>query len=587
MKRKVKIFTVLFFTISNLVGYSQTDSILNKQVEVIKAYQPTISDANKIITSPKINDTIKYSPVFEYKIKSTLVPVSKSIQNLPVVKLGNPPNVKGNTGFLKAGFGNGLTPYGEFVLNTNPSRTTDFGIQLYHFSSSPKIKLTNGLKIKSPYSDNLARIFVKNYFSNAVLDWSLQYERNRFNYYGFPGLDSLLYRESENISTTLNKKQIFNNATASFNLRKINARTDFNYDVTLAYNYFWNATGQKSQTGSYDGRYTISKQNFNIELGSEIDYISQDSVQNSYTQVYDHQFLYAGISPQIVFERKSWILKAGLNLSTLFDDDTSAIFHISPKIDFAYTPIKNILTIFAGTDGCLSTNNYQSMTLKNRYFDYSSEVMPSQDLIKLFGGFRGKFSRNISYLFDVAYTIKSNEPFFYLKQTNYPSASDQVINTFSVKYDDLNVLRFGGNIRYSSENVTIALLGNYYSYKTGNNSTITHLPGYDASLETSVQVTSQIKCKVGAAVIGSRKGEIEITTHNTDPKTGLLSTHVLTTENPDLKTIIDINLGAEYSYTKKLNFFLDVKNLINQNYEIWHGYNSQGILVMAGARYTF
>jgi outer membrane receptor protein involved in Fe transport len=227
------------------------------------------------------------------------------------------------------------------------------------------------------------------------------------------------------------------------------------------------------------------------------------------------------------------------------------------------------------------------MTLKNRYLDFKSEVKPSQDLIKLFGGFKGKFSRNISYLFEIDYSIKSNEPFYYLKQTNYPTVSDEVYNLFSVKYDDLNVLRLGGNVRYSSGNVTVALQGNYYSYKAGNNTTITHLPDYDFSFVTTVPITSKIKGRFNATVIGPRKAEIEVSTYNINPSTGLLSGPVTILKNYDLKTIIDVSLGADYSYTNNLNFFIDVRNLLNQNYEVWHGYNAQGILIMAGARYTF
>jgi len=587
MKISVKIFAVLFFVLSNLYGFSQKDSIMNKEVEVIKAYQPSISDAYKIVSSPKISDTIKYSPIFKYQIQSVLIPVSKTIQNLPVVQLGNPPKTKINTGFLKVGFGNALTPYGEFILNTKPSKSTDFGLQLYHYSSNPSVKLTNGIKIKSPYSDDLARIFVKNYFRKSILDWSLQYERNRFNYYGFPGTDTLIYRESERISNSLNKKQVFNNVSASFNLKKIDTRSDFDYDVSLGYNYFWNATGQKSHHGSYNGTYNINKQDFDILIGSTFDYFNQDSIQNSYTELNSHQFVFAGIAPQIVFERKNWLLRAGLNLSTIIDNDTSAIFHISPKIYFVYNPIKNIISLFAGTDGNLSTNNYAMMTLKNRYLGFNTEVRPSQDLIKLFGGLKGKFSHNISYLFDVDYVIKSNEPFYYLNQTNYSTASDEIYNLFSVKYDDLNVLRFGGNIRFSSENISIALLGNYYSYKPGSNTMLTHLPDFDAGLAATVKITSKINGRFDATVIGPRKAEILVTNYDIDPKTGLLSAPVTTTKEYDLKTIIDISLGANYSYNNKLNFSLDIKNLINQNYEVWHGYNAQGILIMAGARYTF
>jgi len=54
-----------------------------------------------------------------------------------------------------------------------------------------------------------------------------------------------------------------------------------------------------------------------------------------------------------------------------------------------------------------------------------------------------------------------------------------------------------------------------------------------------------------------------------------------------IKTAIGISAGADYAYNKKLSFSLDVRNMINQNYELWHGYNTQGILVLAGVRYTF
>jgi len=592
MKRSIFAITIFLGTFTGILSYAQ-DTIMNKEVEVIKAFQPTVSDANKIFTSPTISDTIKYTPVFDYKIQSTLVPVARTIQNLPVVQLGNPPQSRSNTGYVRAGFGNALTPYGEFVLNTSPTKTTDFGFQLSHFSSNPNVKLNNGIKVKSPYSDNSATIFVKNKFKKAVLNWNVGYERNHYNYYGFPGVDSLifrdsvLYRETEKVSSTLNKKQILNNASAQFNLRKIDAKSNFDYNITLGYNYFWNQTGQTTHRGNYDGNFIINKQKFDIEIGSQIGYYNQDSIQNPYKQKLNHQFVFAGLSPQFVYEKKNLFIKAGFNLSTIIDDDTSAIFHFSPKIDFEYQPIKNILSLFAGANGKLSTNDYQSMTVLNRYIAYNSEVKPSQEVISLFGGFKGKFSRSISYLFDVAYAVKSDEPFYYLTQTNYPNASDEVKNLFSVKYYDINTLRFGGNIRFSSNNVSIGLKGNYFSYTAEPNVTLTHLPVYDANLNTLINVGAQFKIRLDATVIGARKGEIEVRTFELIPGTELLSEPVISNEFQTLKTIIDINAGVDYEFNKKLSFSLDIRNLINQKYEVWHGYNSQGILIMAGARYTF
>lgn len=593
MRKSIKILATAFIQLSAVAAFAQTDTLLTKDVEVIKAYQPSISEAFKITGSPKIVDTTSYTPVFDYKIQSTLVPVTKSIQKLPVVQLGNPPLGKSNTGYLRGGVGNAYTPYGEVLINTPPSKNTDFGIHLFHYSSQPSVKLTDDMRIKTPYSENMARLFVKNYSKKSVIEWDIRYDRNRFNYYGFAdsdssAIDTLLYQDTEKISSTLNKKQVFNNASTHVNFRNLATRTTFDYNIMLGYNYFWNSTGQRSHHGSYNGDFGIDKKEYKILLGSKIDYFYQDSMRNCYTQqISNHQFVVAEISPRAEYEKDSWYLQGGFNLGAIFDDDSSASFHISPEINIMYHPIPEILSLFAGSTGQILANDYQSMTKFNPYTDYNTEMKPSKEVISLFGGFKGKISRSIAYMLDVNYTITHNKPFFYLKETFYPNAPDEALNMFNVKYDDLNVLRFGGNIRYSSDNVTVSLLGNYYTGEAKNISPLTHLPSFDATLTSAVQATKKIKATLDARIIGERKGEVEICTYNYRPGTELLDAPVYTTEFRSLKTIFDINIGAEYEYIKNLNFTLDVKNLLNQNYEVWHGYNSQGILFLLGARYAF
>jgi len=593
MRRSIKILATALIQLSAVATFGQTDTILSKEVEVIKAYQPSISEAYKITGSPKIVDTTSYTPVFEYKIQSTLVPVTKSIQKLPVVQLGTPPRGKSNLGYLRGGIGNAYTPYGEILINTPPSKNTDFGIHLFHYSSQPSVKLTDDMRIKTPYSDNMARLFVKNYFKKSVIEWDIKYDRNRFNYYGFAdrdssALDTLLYQDTKKISSSLNKKQVFNNASTHINFRNLTTRSALDYNIMLGYNYFWNATGQRSHHGNYNGDFAIDKKDYKILIGSKIDYYYQDSIKNCYTQqISNHQFVTAEISPRGEYEKDSWYIQGGFNLGAVFDDDSSAIFHISPEINVMYHPIPNILSLFAGTTGKIVVNDYQTMTEFNPYIDYNTELKPSKEVISLFGGFKGKISRSIAYMLDVNYTITHDKPFYYLKETFYPNVSDESFNMFNVKYDDLNVLRFGGNIRYSSDNVTVSLLGNYYTGKAKNITPLTHLPSYDAALTGSVQATKKVKATLDARVIGERKGEVEICTYSLNAGTGLLNAPVYTTEFRNLKTIVDINIGAEYEYIKNLNFTLDVKNLLNQNYELWHGYNSQGILFLVGARYVF
>jgi hypothetical protein len=587
MMKRFNILAAALFSIFAVQLPAQTDSTLIKEVEVIKAYQPSITESYKISFSPQINDTVNYTPDFEYNIEPGLIQSEKSIQHLPVVKLGNPPGYSQNTGYVKAGFGYEVTPYAEVIINTPPSRDSEFGAHLFHYSSFPKVTLFNGLKTDAPYSKNMARIFMKHYFRKSMLDWNIQYKRNGFSYYGFPLADTLVYRNSEINSNTLNQKQGINQARAEFTFSNFNSRSKTDYSVNLGYNYLWNKTGQTAHHGKYKGVYTIKKRNYDILLDTRANYFYQDSTVNYYTGQTGHQFVHASVHPQVVLERDAWSLKAGFNLGAIFDDDTTALIHISPKIIFNYSPIQGWLNLFAGTDGGFSTNHYAGIVEKNPYTNYSLEVRPSQEIIRFFGGFKGKFSPKVTYSFDVNYSINQNQPLYRLKQFYYPSGLIETANTFDVIYADINTLKFGGKLRHSSTNVNVSLEGNYYLYDEESGMVLNHLPDWDASLFSTFRIASRWKATIDASFIGQRKAQMDLFSYNLNKNTGQWDATKFSAITHTFETVIDLSLGIEYDFTKQLGFFISANNILNQNYELWHGYNARGIMVMAGARYTF
>lgn len=587
MNIKTKLYSLLLILFSAFYAVGQSNSNLNKEVEVIKNYQPSISEAYKIGKNPTIDDTTSYTPNFIYNIYSNDIKVEKNINHFPVVKLSSPPRESSNKGYAKAALGNALTPYGELIINNSPGRNTDFGVHFYHFSSRPKIKLNNELKVKAPYSKNMVRIFAKNYFRKSVLQWDIKYQRDRISYYGFPG-DTTSYRSFEESSDILNSKQVFNNASTGFKINNTNTRARLDYGIGINYNYFWNSTGQTEHWANYNGLFTRRYRDYQIAVDTKFDFFRKTNIIHNFDSLSNtHNNYHAQISPEYYINKGIYELRAGFNLGTIINADSTLLWNISPKVYFAYHPIKGVMTVFAGSDGGFNTNNYSSMVVNNPYIDFNTDMKPSEEVIRLYGGFKGKVSRRLSYLIDVNYSINKNEALYFQTNTHYTTqyTIDSIVfnNMFTPVYDDINVLKFGGKFRFSSPRTTIDLKGNYYVYNAKNLEQLPHLPDFDVSLETSVNVTSRINATAGVNITGARKGYVW--NNFSDSYTLPLVNTIF--DEYDLKTAIDINLSAEYKYSKNMYFFINAENILNQNYQILNAYNNHGLLILLGARVSF
>jgi hypothetical protein len=569
-----------FLLVTSLSVFSQSDSSLIKEVEVIKNYMPELTNTQKIYTNPNISDTTSYTPNFEYQIFSSDIPVEKNINHLPAVKLGGLPRNKSNTGYARAAFGNAFTPLAELVINSSPNNNTDFGMHLFHFSSSPKVTLLNQQKTKTPYSQSMARIFAKNTFRKSELNWNIAYNRQGLSYYGFPETDSALYSQQLSNSQTLNTKQSFNTASAMASIHNTNARANIDYKIQFGYNFLWNTTNQNAHHALYKGLYTRRYRSHHFKIDTKFEYFSDNNISHNFdASLNNHQYYHAALSPGLLYQKRNYDFYAGINLASLIHADSTIMWHISPKVQFAYHPINGILTLFAELDGGITPNNYMQLINNNRYANYTTDLLATHNILSVKGGLKGKLSNNFSYMFFIDYAINKNEAFYFMSKTI--SQTDTTINNmFDVEYDDMNRLTLGGKLRYSSNNLTVDLRGNYYTYDSKTLDILPHKPDFEIMLNSRVQITNKISAGLEASIIGPKQAIYKIfdtTTASTTPTVQIF----------DLETIINLNLDAEYQYSENMNFFITARNLLNKNHQYWHGYNSPGLLIMLGARYTF
>jgi len=145
-------------------------------------------------------------------------------------------------------------------------------------------------------------------------------------------------------------------------------------------------------------------------------------------------------------------------------------------------------------------------------------------------------------------------------------------NQYKVIYDNTNLFNVSGQVKYQyKEKVHFIAKGNYYLYKTKNLDRAYHKPDYDITLSTVYNLKSKIILKADVFVIGNQFALTQVSDKS-----------VYTTEPKLMKGIVDVNIGAEYRYSKMLSFFVNFNNIANTRYYRWEKYPSQRFNLMAG-----
>jgi hypothetical protein len=141
-----------------------------------------------------------------------------------------------------------------------------------------------------------------------------------------------------------------------------------------------------------------------------------------------------------------------------------------------------------------------------------------------------------------------------------------------VIYDNANLFNVSGQVKYQyKEKIHFIAKGNYYLYKTKNLERAYHKPDYDITLSTVYNLKSKIILKADVFVIGNQFALTQVSDKS-----------VYTTEPKLMKGIVDVNIGAEYRYSKMLSFFVNFNNIANTRYYRWEKYPSQRFNLMAG-----
>lgn len=583
MKRKtndMKYLTLLIaFVVLGCSLMAQEDNTLEEQTVVIyNDYSPVLKDASRIQSLPVIADTVKTEPKFEYSVMPTMYRTSFTPQKISAATVKGEALKPLNTGFVKVGYGNYISPFAELYINSKRQKNYSLGIAAHHHSSFGKIKNYLNQKIYSGYDDSHIEAFGKKLFAKSVLSGKVYFSSNGICYYGYDpkvygNTDTINWETFDYVDTRDEvEKQRFSRVGANMAFEsQQTGKKHWNYKFGLGYQYFFTKT--KDYQHKIDVIANIGRTVKNISYGVDINYLFNANKISWVNNTINDMFI--NPEPYFRFENEKWNVKAGANL--VYSAGSTNKFYIYPDV-YAQLNISNTLLPYISYGGHLENNNLEYLSTINPFVISFPYVNTSyQHEVNL--GLKANISKKV-YLHINANYSHIDKMVFFVNDTLEP-----LHNKFRMEYMDVD--RVGAyaelSMRELAPGLDIMLKAHYYYYiKLGDPNVLNsrkiadarpwQMPDLDVSLRASYRLTNKISFGVEGYFLNRCYAKEYVEGVQYAKK---------------MKAVVDVNLFGEYKFDDNFSAFLYLNNIACQRYYIWNNYRAQGFNVMAGLTYLF
>ncbi|MEO8734837.1 MAG: hypothetical protein ABI373_10945 [Flavobacteriales bacterium] len=538
-------------------------------------YNPTLADVHKIDIHPQPFDSILPEKQITYQLLNVKGQVPAHVDSIEAAKLKiQLAQEKLYKGFVKAGFGLFTTPLVEVNYDQTRSRGSGYGINFKHMSSN------GGLSEVGPsdYSFNRLDAHYEAYLKHHAVQGRLLYDRQRVSYYGYPSTDSI-----EDLMMLSPKppedelKQIYNDIGFAFRLKSLyRDSTKLAHDVGLTVHNYTNLSKSRElnitleaklamEQGSdtYGGDILVDNNAYRGERGDSL-----SELQQSGTLV--------GISPYVKTESDKYLVKVGAGMYV--DALGKTTFHFYPQAYLQYRLFDDILVPYAGVDGRRIRNSFRSLTQENPFVIGAPSLQNASLMYDVYGGLRGSLSQDVGFDVRISKSRTDGKALFIGQETDY--AGVRYGDEFLPVYDRVDQLDIGGELRYShDEHIDVHGGLHLYSYNTDVQAEAWNMPTYTINLGGTYDFQDKLLLKVEAQFLGTRKSSLPVAEgwNDLSPAPTVV----------DLSGYVDLYLGLEYRYTKRLSLFLDVSNFTASKYARWYNYPVQRALVLGGATFAF
>ena len=584
---KYSVFVLSLVLSQFAFAQKKQEKIRTEEVNVVKSYTPTISDAFKIKETPALNEegtspkeTVKYS-IFSFPVASTFTPTKGRAEGVGQEELGR---------FYKsyATFGGGN--YG--TLNAELFATQDLNSEEYvagmfrHLSSQGGIK---GVDLENSFYDTSLDL---TYGAEAEeLSWNINlgYQNQIYHWYGLPtNFTNLMLPSAYDVLVWgIDPKQSFNTIT-------LDSKIEFNNSILEASSFkfihFSDAFGSSENRFYAKPSFKFNAFGKEIKWNAIVDYLGGNFDHNynrNNTEPIKYGFTNFGISPSYELEKDKWTMHLGLGLYYSLDtkNNNNQLF-LYPQITASHKVVGDLMIFYAGAEGGLDQNSYLNFVNVNPFLSPTLQIAPTNKKYDLYAGLKGKLADNISYNIRGSFLDENNKALF--KSNDFSSdVNNQPYafgNSLSIVYDNVKTLRFFGELKADiTEAISFGANSTLSLYNTATQAEAWNLPSLQFNANLDYSINSKWYAGADVFFVGTRK-DMQI---NNDMAYIQIYPPVYFTTTTTLKSYIDLNAHVGYKHSERLTGFLKANNILNQAYERWMNYPVQGFQLVLGANYKF
>jgi len=566
----------IYITIATLaftagIFAQQQDTLLRRQLELERDFNPTLLDADKINSLPALREPAVQKANTNYSTWAgrTTPPLEIALPRPGDIMTDIPYSLK--KGYISFNAGNYANLDGALGYRLVENDKNSLAFTFLHDSSNGEVNYVQDSDPQSTtayFTDNQGQLAYRHLADALTFNMHLSYLHSLFNYHGNRFGNDAYFNDEKQRLGVLNAK---------IGLESIESDL-LNYRGSVDLRNFSVKIGPELNTEPVKGNEIEFMAGFDKPFRSANSKAGIDG--RLFTTLYngdiDNYFL-LNAAPYLQFGGLN--RNARLGVDVLFQTGDKTRVRVVPNVSL-YLGITAHSSLYATIHGGFDHNTLLDMMNESRYILPTGSVTPSFTILDLNGGFRiGDVS---GFRFDIFGGFRKTEDEHFLVLNGYDVIGGDTLGSFKEAlkpvYGSLGHTHLGGMIQtniWAPLDLSLRVKKNFYDVSDLiiNGTPVSepkayNMPGFEVDLRASLTATDQLKFTFNYFFAGDRWSYYD-------------------GANREMDNINDLNLGAIYNITDAFSLNIRANNLLSQKYDIWYGHPAQGFNASGGFTFRF